>query len=107
MYPYTTTNRVTAAHNGALTVFATGLWVDFSKDVVLFSPTNDVVKAFDLMGVTGWGQLPARLVYAGMVVGLGLIAVRGYERTFERAPTPAAARAAAMPRIVPLAVTTF
>jgi hypothetical protein len=97
----------------ALTVFATGLWVDFSKDVVLFSPTNDVVKAFDLMGVTGWVQLPARLVYAGMVVGLGLIAARGYERTFERSPAAAqasvltSARAAAMPRIVPLAVMTF
>lgn len=87
----------------ALTVFATGLWVDFSKDVVLFAPTNDVVKAFELMGVTGWGQLPARLVYAGMVVGFGLIAARGYERTFDRSP----ATPAAVPRIVPLAVATF
>ena len=90
----------------ALTVFATGLWVDFSKDVVLFAPTNDVMKVFDLMGATGWGQLPARLVYAGMVVGFGLVAARGYERTFERSPA-AGAGAAATPRIVPLAVTTF
>jgi hypothetical protein len=70
----------------ALTVLATGLWVDFSKDVVLFSPTNDVVKVFDRAHLTGWRQIPARLVYAGLVVGLGLVVARGYERTFERAP---------------------
>jgi hypothetical protein len=70
----------------ALTVFATGLWIDFSKDVVLFSPTNDVVKVFDLWCMTGWRQLPARLVYAGLVVGLGFIVARGYERTFDRTP---------------------
>ena len=68
----------------ALTVFATGLWVDFSKDLVLFSHTNDVVKVFDQWCMTGWRQLPGRLVYAGAVVGLGLIVARGYERTFDR-----------------------
>jgi hypothetical protein len=85
----------------ALTVFATGLWVDFSKDVVLFSPTNDVVKAFDLWDMTGWDQLPARLVYAGMVVGLGFVVVHGYQRTFERT-APAAPTA-----FVPVLATTF
>ena len=68
----------------ALTVLATGWWIDFSKDVVLFSRTNDVVKVFDLWCMTGWRQLPARLVYAGAVVGLGLVVARGYERTFDR-----------------------
>jgi hypothetical protein len=68
----------------ALTVFATGLWIDFSKDVVLFARTNDVVKVFDQWCMTGWRQLPARLVYAGAAVGLGLIVARGYERTFDR-----------------------
>ena len=68
----------------ALTVLATGWWIDFSKDVVLFSTTNDVVKVFDLWCMTGWRQLPARLVYAGAAVGLGLIVARGYERTFDR-----------------------
>ena len=67
-----------------LTVLATGLWVDFAKDLVLFSPTNDVVKAFDLWCLTGWRQLPARLLYAGAIVGLGLVVARGYQRTFER-----------------------
>jgi hypothetical protein len=68
----------------ALTVFATGLWVDFSKDLVLFSRTNDVVKVFNQWCMTGWRQLPARLVYAAAVVGLGLVVARGYERTFDR-----------------------
>jgi len=71
----------------ALTVVATGLWVDFSKDVVLFAHTNDVVKVFDLCDLTGWRQLPARLVYAVAVVGLGLVVARGYERTFDRSET--------------------
>jgi hypothetical protein len=87
----------------ALTVLATGWWVDFSKDVVLFSTTNDVVKVFDLWCMTGWRQLPARLVYAGAVVGLGLVVARGYERTFER---PASA-AAAQPPMLPVIATTF
>jgi hypothetical protein len=65
-------------------VLATGLWVDFAKDVVLFSRTNDVVKVFELWGMTGWRQVPARLVYAGLVVGLGLIVAHGYEQTFDR-----------------------
>src|SRR5262249_21615116 len=66
----------------ALTVGATGLWVDFAKDVVLFSPNNDVVKVFDLWCMTGWRQVPARLVYAALDVGFGLIVARGYQRTF-------------------------
>ncbi|MGE0871165.1 MAG: M50 family metallopeptidase [Kofleriaceae bacterium] len=67
----------------ALTVVATGLWIDFSKDVLAFSRHNDVVKVFDLWCLTGWRQLPARLIYAGAVVGIGLVVARGYQRTFE------------------------
>jgi hypothetical protein len=89
----------------ALTVFATGLWIDFSKDVVLFAPTNDVVKVFDLAGLTGWRELPARLGYAGMAIGLGLIVAHGYRRTFD---APAArSPASTTPRIVPLAAIAF
>jgi hypothetical protein len=66
----------------ALTVVATGLWVDFAKDVLLFSRTNDAVKVFDLWCMRGWRQIPARLVYAGLSVSLGLIVARGYQRTF-------------------------
>lgn len=84
----------------ALTVFATGLWIDFSKDVVLFSRTNDVVKVLDRWGMTGWRQIPARLVYAGMTVGLGVLVARGYQRTFDQAPSE-------MVTVVPLLATRF
>jgi hypothetical protein len=66
----------------ALTVGATGLWVDFSKDVVLFSPHNDVVKALRGWCMTGIKQLPARIVYAGLVVASGYTVARGYQKTF-------------------------
>jgi hypothetical protein len=84
----------------ALTVLATGLWVDFSKDVVLFARTNDIVKVFDLWCLTGWRQVPARLAYAAAIVGLGVVVARGYERTFERADT-------ATRLFVPVIATTF
>jgi hypothetical protein len=89
----------------ALTVLATGLWIDFAKDVVLFSKHNDVVKAFDLWCLRGWRQIPARLVYAGAVVGLGLLVARGLQRTFdddEQAP-----KARTTPYILPIGVASF
>jgi hypothetical protein len=66
----------------ALTVGATGVWVDFSKDVVLFSPHNDVVKVFRAWCMTGIKQLPARLVYGALVVASGYTVARGYQKTF-------------------------
>ncbi len=80
-------------------MFATGLWVDLAKDVVLFGKQNDVVRAFDLWCLKGWKQLPARLLYAGAVVGLGLVVARGYQRTFDEDATSDAIVA----RILPLA----
>jgi hypothetical protein len=71
----------------ALTVFGTGLWVDFSKDLFAFKRTNDVVKVFDLWCMRGWRQIPARLVYAGLIVGTGLVVARGYQRTFDEDST--------------------
>jgi hypothetical protein len=79
----------------ALTVFGTGLLVDYAKDVIAFRKSNDVVKVFDLWCMKGWKQVPARLIYAASIVGLGLVVARGYERTFD---DPVAAA-----RIVPLA----
>jgi hypothetical protein len=84
----------------ALTVVATGLWIDFAKDLVLFSKHNDVVKAFHLWCMKGWKQIPARLVYAGAVAGLGYVVARGLQRTFDDT-SPAA------PRVVPLAGVSF
>lgn len=82
----------------ALTVLATGLWVDFAKDLPLFSKHNDVVKAFNVWCMDGWKQVPARLVYAGAVVGLGLVVARGYRRTFDSDDV----RDASITRIVPV-----
>ena len=84
----------------ALTVFATGLWVDFSKDVLAFRKSNDVVRVFDLWCMTGWKQLPARLVYAGTIAGFGYIVAKGYRRTFDDADTTAA-------RVLPLYARAF
>ena len=84
----------------ALTVFGTGLWVDFAKDVVLFNKHNDVSKVFHQWCMYGWKQLPARLVYGGLAVGAGLIVAHAYVRTFD---DPAVAAA----RIVPVLGTRF
>lgn len=85
----------------ALAVLATGLWIDFSKDLVLFSPHNDVVKGLRQWCLTGWRQIPARLVYAGAIAGLGVVVARALERTFTD-DDPATA-----PRVVPLAGLAF
>jgi len=85
----------------ALTVGATGLWVDFAKDVVLFSPQNDIVHFFDQLCLTGWRQVPARLVYAGVAGGLAYAVVRGYEKTFSE-PT-----ASATPLVLPILSSAF
>ncbi|MBA3454819.1 MAG: M50 family metallopeptidase [Deltaproteobacteria bacterium] len=87
----------------ALTVFATGMWVDFSKDVLLFHKGNDVVKLFHGWCMTGWRQVPARLVYAGAIVGLGAIVARGFQRTFDDPEIAASARQL----VLPVVATTF
>jgi hypothetical protein len=63
----------------ALTVGATGLWVDFAKDVVVASPQDDMVRVFQMWCIDG---LATRLAYAAIDIGLGLIVAKGYERTF-------------------------
>jgi hypothetical protein len=82
----------------ALTVSATGFWVDFAKDVVLFSRHNDVVKAFHLWCMRGWKQVPARIVYAGLSAGFSYAIIRGYQRTFSDTTDPVS---------VPLVTTAF
>jgi len=65
----------------ALTVGATGLWVDFAKDVVVTSPQDDMVRVLHMWCIDG---IATRLAYAAIDVGLGLIVAKGYERTFTR-----------------------
>ena len=84
----------------ALTVGATGLWVDFSKDVVLFSPHNDVTKGLRGWCMTGIKQLPARLVYGAAAIGFGYVVARGYQKTFEQQDTT-------MMRTMPIVSGTF
>jgi hypothetical protein len=84
----------------ALTVFGTGLWVDYSKDLFATRLTNDVPKVFDLWCMHGWKQLPARLVYAATIVAAGVAVAHGYQRTF-------GADSAASARIVPVVGTAF
>ncbi|MEO8702909.1 MAG: hypothetical protein ABI867_22885, partial [Kofleriaceae bacterium] len=62
--------------------------------------SNDVVKIFDLWCMRGWKQVPARLVYAATVVGLGLVVARGFERTFDDPDTASA-------RVLPVFARTF
>jgi hypothetical protein len=66
----------------ALTVIATGAWVDFAKDVVLFSPFNDVSQFEREACLTGWRRVVSRAIYAVADIGLGLVVAHGYVRTF-------------------------
>lgn len=67
----------------ALTVLATGWWIDFSKDLFTRSPHNDVIKAMHLYCVdTEWRRLPVRLLYAAAIAGLGVFVAQGYRQTF-------------------------
>ncbi len=84
----------------ALVVAGTGLWIDFAKDVVLFSPHNDVSKVFDNWCMTGWRHVTARVVYAALDLGLAYVVFRGYQRLFETPP-------AATPLVLPLVSTAF
>ena len=66
-----------------LTVLATGFWVDFTKDVFVFSPHNDLVKSTNILGLKNeWTRLPVRLGFAAASAGLGYVVLRGYDRMF-------------------------
>lgn len=69
----------------ALAVFATGLWVDFTKDVFAFRPQNDIVRVYSLAGLDSeWSRLPLRLAHAGLSVAAGFVLWHAYDRVFER-----------------------
>jgi hypothetical protein len=83
----------------ALTVVATGFWVDFSKDVFARRKANDVVKIFDLLCMdTELERLPVRLAYLGVIAASGYALYRGYDRTFTD-PTDPVPRAAIIPLV--------
>jgi hypothetical protein len=87
----------------ALTVGGTGLWIDFAKDVVLFSDTNDVSQFERVTCMRGWRRAVNRVVYGLVAAGLAAPVAYGYYRTFERSSTSAAAT----PIVVPVATVAF
>jgi len=87
----------------ALTVVATGAWIDFAKDVPLLSPTNDVSQFERVTCMTGWRRAIHRVAYGLVSAALAAPVVYGYFRTFERSSTSAAAT----PLVIPLVSTPF
>jgi len=64
-------------------VLATGFWVDFAKDVVVFHRFNDVVRVLDAYGLhTEWQRLPVRILYAALDVGAGWLVALGWRDLF-------------------------
>jgi hypothetical protein len=71
----------------ALTVLATGIWVDFSRDVIAWWDHNDLMKVYRMAGATTTAErLPYRLLHAGLATAGAVAIARSYQRIFERAP---------------------
>jgi hypothetical protein len=69
----------------ALAVLATGFWVDFSKDIPAYWDHNDLVKAYNLVGLRSeWQRLPVRILHAGLSLGAAYVIYRGYDGVFGR-----------------------
>lgn len=75
----------------ALAVLATGFWVDFSKDIISYWDSNDLVKAYNQNGLDSEPKrLPFRLLHAGLSAGAGYVIFRGYQQVFADSPDPEA-----------------
>jgi hypothetical protein len=92
-------------------VLATGFWVDFSKDVLVFHPHNDVVRIYGYLGLdTEWKRLPARLVHAALAAGTGYLLWLGWKDLFTRGdddPAQGARAAGGLPLVAPVFATSF
>jgi len=67
-----------------IAVFATGSWVDFSKDIIAFRPANDVMRVHAMYGNdTELDRLPWRLLHAGVSAAAGYFIVREYADIFD------------------------
>jgi hypothetical protein len=72
----------------ALTVLATGAWVDFTKDAFSTSNGDDLVKAHNLYGQhSEWKRLPYRIVHVALAAGAAYFLYRGYEDVFRKSST--------------------
>lgn len=67
----------------ALTVLATGAWVDFSKDIFSWNVANDLVKIHNLYGRRSeWRRLPYRLLHLGVSLAAAYVLYRSYDEIF-------------------------
>jgi hypothetical protein len=81
-----------------VTVLATGFWLDFAKDTIMWSRHNDLVKAMTLMGAKGELQrFPIRLGFALASAGFGYVVWRGHERLFASNDATTTARPVVLP----------
>ena len=87
----------------ALTVVATGAWIDFAKDVPLLRETNDVSQFERVTCMTGWRRAVNRVAYGLVSAAFAAPVVYGYFRTFERSSTSAGAT----PLVIPVITTIF
>jgi hypothetical protein len=84
----------------ALTVLATGAWVDFTKDVVAVGAMNDLIRVHALAGRTSERQRwPYRLLHAGLAALAAVPLTVGYRHTFRDEP--------AAPALLPLMAAQF
>jgi hypothetical protein len=86
----------------ALTVVGTGLWIDFSKDVIPWSQQSDIAQTLNVWCMHGWREVAARLVYAGIAAGWAVVVVHEYQRTFTTPATATSPAASPLAAIVPL-----
>jgi hypothetical protein len=67
----------------ALATTATGLWIDFSRDIVAWWPHNATVRVYHQLGARSeLGKLPFRLLHAGLSALASIAIVKGYQGVF-------------------------
>jgi hypothetical protein len=72
-----------------LEVLATGFWVDFAKDVVVFHRFDDVVRIFDALGLHDeWHRLPARVLYLAIDIAAAIPVYLGLRDMFRADDAP-------------------
>jgi hypothetical protein len=67
----------------ALAATATGLAIDFSRDIVAWWPHNDTVRVYHQLGARSeLARLPFRLLHAGLASLASIAIVKGYQGVF-------------------------
>jgi hypothetical protein len=72
-----------------LIVLATTAWVDFTKDIIVTHPDNDLVRFYDGLGFeTESERLPMRLLHGAISLAAAIEIGRGIYRLFTDGPEP-------------------